>query len=88
MSMLSNRFFDSIIGFNFMFSFTSFFTTNKLEKATEKNMCYKIKGMVYHKIGTLKKHRMLQEGMIQDYLLHDNKEDKCVLYDDEDCSNL
>lgn len=32
--------------------------------------------MVYHKIGTLKPHRMLREGMIPDHLLQDEKEER------------
>lgn len=68
---LSNRYLDNIVEFNLLFSFTSFFTIGKLEKS----ICYKIKGMVYYKIGMLKPHRMLREGMIPTYLLHDKKED-------------
>ena len=41
-SALSERFLDNIVGFNLVFAFTSFTTSNRLENAAETAMCYKL----------------------------------------------
>ncbi|XP_076057281.1 uncharacterized protein LOC143034821 [Oratosquilla oratoria] len=46
---LSKRFLKNTIGFNTVFSFSSFATSKKLENAAEKAMVYKIKGAIYHR---------------------------------------
>ncbi|XP_076049386.1 uncharacterized protein LOC143030068 [Oratosquilla oratoria] len=46
---LSKRFLENTIGFNTVFSFSSFATSKKLENAAEKAMVYKIKGAIYHR---------------------------------------
>lgn len=41
---------ENIVGFNLMFSLTSFASSEKLKNASEKSMCYKVRGNIYHKI--------------------------------------
>ncbi|XP_076062385.1 uncharacterized protein LOC143037725 [Oratosquilla oratoria] len=60
-SKLSEHFLNNMVGFNMLFSFTSFNTSNKLENMAEAASCYKIQGRIYHKIGPLKPE-LLEEG--------------------------
>ncbi|XP_076042246.1 uncharacterized protein LOC143026128 [Oratosquilla oratoria] len=53
-SPLSNRFLKNSVGFNTLFSFTSFKTSGTLQNKQDSSLCSKIQGKVYHKIGILK----------------------------------
>ncbi|XP_076065324.1 uncharacterized protein LOC143039331 [Oratosquilla oratoria] len=57
------------MGFNSVFSFSSFSTSKKLENAAEKALTYKIKGTIYHRTSKVKPERLLKletGGMFSD----------------------
>ena len=64
---LSKRFLNNIIGFNLVFSFTSFKTSGNLENNVESVACYKIQGQVYHSIGYLNPERLQNTNQKKDF---------------------
>ncbi|XP_076032940.1 uncharacterized protein LOC143020408 [Oratosquilla oratoria] len=73
---LSKRFLKNTIGFNTVFSFSSFATSKKLENAAEKAMVYKIKGAIYHRT-----------SYVRPELLVGDKETRGMFSDEEKFSN-
>ncbi|XP_076036406.1 uncharacterized protein LOC143022191 [Oratosquilla oratoria] len=73
---LSKRFLKNTIGFNTVFSFSSFATSKKLENAAEKAMVYKIKGAIYHRT-----------SYVRPELLVGDKEARGMFSDEEKFSN-
>ncbi|XP_076065050.1 uncharacterized protein LOC143039083 [Oratosquilla oratoria] len=61
----SKHFLGNIVGFNLVFSFTSFATSGVLENKREAAMSFKIQGKIYHRLGPVKPNLMVAEDVIK-----------------------